>query len=809
MDFELAKANLEDLVRWAEENAHGDERNEATTRLHLIDRLFFECLGWERQECVAEEAFDGSYVDYRFGRIAKRLIVEAKREGTYFELPIGFERRTCKIETLFATPAIKDAITQAVRYCMERGIPLGAVCNGRQIIAFIGSRQDGVPPLQGNALVFSSLDSMLKDFSTLWDALSKPGIEAGRLTGLVAPGSVTPPPERLADHLVNYPGFQARNVLQTDLQIMGDLFVQDVVEAGEVEEEFLRSCYASSGALSQYALVSREILKTRYSALFEQDAGVGLSTARTKEGISEELASSIVAGALSRRPVILLGDVGVGKSIFIRHLIKVDAKDELDRALVLTVDFGSEPTYVSDLEEYIPLQFAEQLSTRYDIDIEERNFVRGVYHGELRRFERGIYQDLREADEAAYKKAEIDFLAEKLKNREGHLRACLEHASRGQKRQVVIFLDNVDQRVSEFQERVFLIAVSLAQRWPGTVFVSLRPATFHRSRVSGSLAAYQPRVFTVSPPRVDHVLTKRIAFARNELKRFGRLRAFPEGLTVDSATLDSYLEILERSLQTNHQLVEMLDNLSGGNIRTSLGFLSSFIGSGHVDTEKILSIREESGSYTVPLHEFLRAIIFQDFKHFDPSVSPVANVFDISSPDGKEHFLTPILLTHIHRSGETSEEEGFVPLESVYAFGQGLGFTPSQIGFSLERCLSKGMIEVNPKNGDAEATHCRISTTGAYTVQRLVSMFVYVDAMVVATPIVDPKTRNYLPTVWKIGERLGRCETFVGYLDEQWKAFGEAETLFDWPRVSDELRADMESVRRRVARREQSPNGDS
>ena len=45
----------------------------------------------------------------------------------------------------------------------------------------------------------------------------------------------------------------------------------------------------------------------------------------------------------------------------------------------------------------------------------------------------------------------------------------------------------------------------LAQNWPMTVFVSLRPDTFYRSRAEGTLAAYQPRAFTISPPRVNVV----------------------------------------------------------------------------------------------------------------------------------------------------------------------------------------------------------------------------------------------------------------------------------------------------------------
>ncbi len=89
MEYEDGHENLSSLIDWANKNNDERSRNEATTRLHLIDRLFFECLGWERGDCVAEERLNGEYIDYSFRCPQCLLIVEAKKEGIYFELPVG------------------------------------------------------------------------------------------------------------------------------------------------------------------------------------------------------------------------------------------------------------------------------------------------------------------------------------------------------------------------------------------------------------------------------------------------------------------------------------------------------------------------------------------------------------------------------------------------------------------------------------------------------------------------------------------------------------------------------------------------
>ena len=45
------------------------------------------------------------------------------------------------------------------------------------------------------------------------------------------------------------------------------------------------------------------------------------------------------------------------------------------------------------------------------------------------------------------------------------------------------------------------------------VFLTLRPETFHNSKKIGTLSGYHPKAFTISPPRVDLVVERRLEFA--------------------------------------------------------------------------------------------------------------------------------------------------------------------------------------------------------------------------------------------------------------------------------------------------------
>lgn len=800
IDFENARDRLRSLAEWWESEG-SQNRNEATTRLHLVNSLLHGVLSWPKAAVIAEERYEGRYADYSVGRPATRLIFEAKREGVYFDLPAGVGPGVMNLSTLFSTSAeFEAAARQVLGYCQERGVPLAAATNGHQLVAFLASRQDGVPPLSGRALVFDSFTGMEEAFPLLWNNLSPEGVEARTIHATLGDTVVSTPPAKLSARIPDYPGFWVRNRIQTELKILADLVLEDIARAPELEEEFLRQCYSSTNTLSEYALVSREILEARYTALTSIETEAALAPARRNDGLSPALTMDVAAGSLGRRPLILLGDVGVGKSMFIRHFMHIDAKVVLSQSIVLSINFGGEATLAEDLKNYVMERFVDQLRD-YDIDIEADKFVRNVYKPELRSFDNSIAGRLKKESPQEFALREISLLEGKVAARDRHLEKSLRYASRSMKRQIIVFLDNIDQRDADFQEQVFLIGQSLAETWPATVFLSLRPDTFYRSRNVGSLTGYQPRVFTIAPPDIKQVIDKRLRFCAGLVNDPGvRHQLMPQALDQQASTLGVYLDILARSFDQHDELVEFVENLSGGNVREALGFLNTFVGSGHVNTRKILEIEAKDGNYLIPLHEFVRAIIFGDHQYFDPAASPIANVLEISTDDGREHFLLTLLLVHIERAGEVGRREGFVGIDEIMVFGQSLGYVPAQIEFALRHGVDKRLLQMGPQRGDETSRRYRITTVGAYTYKKLLPTFIYVDAVVVDTPIVDADAEQAIAHCREVEDRLLRAKHFVSYLDAQWTAVERPNLPFDWPEMSRQLSSDFVRVERSALR---------
>ena len=368
-------------------------------------------------------------------------------------------------------------------------------------------------------------------------------------------------------------------------------------------------------------------------------------------------------------------------------------------------------------------------------------------------------------------------------------------------------MDNVDQRNEAIQEDAFFISQEIAATWEATIFLTLRPQTYYKSKVDGALTGYHPKAFTIAPPRVDDVILKRLRFAQEIAKGEKKISVLNDNILLRLSSLLTYLEILEASFKYNNDLIEFIDNISYGNIRLALEFITTFISSGHVDTEKIFQKDEEhiergdNKRYIVPLHEFLRAIIYGDHKYFYASATSITNVFDLYENDLKEHFITPVILDYLNRSSSKSKF-GFVTTIEVVGYIQSLGFNQEQAMRALFFITTQKLVETEarkkPESISDISKSIRITTLGAYHVQKLISKFVYLDAIIVDTPILDSEFQNELAYSDSIVSRLGRIKKFKLYLDNAWESIDSKKCGFDWLEHSSILDDNLQNISSRL-----------
>ena len=581
--------------------------NEANTRFHIIDRILVECLGWpkEPESFRVEARIDGEFQDYVLGS-PEAIVWEAKRSGVYFDFPEDVLKKIDQsIEGIFAVSKTAEAAMRQVQgYCNSSGIEFAVVCNGHQLIAFAAVRI-GQSWLKGRALCIRNLQHLDEEFPVVWQCLSPDGLAAKRLLLLLTTGSTRSIPRKLSTQLREFPSFRYKTDLQANLRAISELLLEDVISAEALRPQFYRECYCETGALSRDALVSQRILKSRYAALFATADDAPRLEPAAKAGADPSLSNQILTEALARRPIVLLGDVGVGKTSFLQDLIYVRAEKEFARAVYIYIDLGAKAALELDIRRFVVDEIERQLFSRYGVDIYEHNFVRGVYDLEVKRFRSSFKAIVYKSNKAKLDEQMTARIDELINNKSEHLRRSLEHVALARKRQIIIIFDNADQRATEVQQAAFIISQEFAQNWNALVFITVRPQTFFQSKRAGALAAYPHNVFTILPPRPEVVIERRLIFALKVAE--GRISPDAlQGVRLNLGNMVVFLRALLYSMEKNRDITEILANITGGNIRAVVEFVRQFIGSPNVEAEKIVGIHEKRENTSYPYTNFQR-----------------------------------------------------------------------------------------------------------------------------------------------------------------------------------------------------------
>ncbi|XYB77560.1 hypothetical protein ACSTJ7_23220 [Vibrio parahaemolyticus] len=800
---DILKALIDTL---AEQDA---DLNEAQTRFHIIDVIVKQCLNWDGLIEVEQYESANGFTDYELG-VPRKVVIEAKRESVGFEIPVGRNPKyTLPIKSLVqSNSGLKSAMQQAQNYCSNRGIPIAIVTNGHQYVAFIAARVDGVNVFDGQALVFTSLQDIYNNFVPFWNCLSLDGIEDNRLMRQLTVGDVRLP-NKLSHQLIDYPRIRYASDLQVTLRQLSELFIQDTIDDPELEKSFFQQCYCESGVLNQYSLLSKSILEARYAAIFTASEDQPLvQPVKTKRERNFE--PSILSEAMSRRPIVLIGDVGVGKTSFIKNLIHNSAFEEFKNAIYIYIDLGSTATLDTDLNQLVLDQIQQQLYDKYDVDISRSGFIQRVYHEEIKRFENGLWGMYKESNPEKYQEKLVEELFSLKSNVRNHTQRSIEHISKERRKQIIICLDNADQREFNVQQEAFLISQELAKEWKSTVFLSVRPQTFYKSKRSGALNAYPHKIFTISPPRVDDVVSKRLRFAAKMAR--GEKSKIDMGV-VTSENLAVFLDVLVRSLNSSKELNEFLTNITGGNIRSVIEFVTGFIGSPNIEARKIIDIEEFQGGYRIPLHEFTKQALLGDYSHYSPETSTSMNVLDLSSPDPKEHFLVPLIISYLDSKGEHLDKDGFCRAETLITECQNHGYTQKQVEHALRRATNRKLIETSLRvtfeededNGliGEMPDSFRVTTIGAYHIKKWLGDFAYLDAMLFDTPVLDPDVREQLSknvSSLDIAVRYERTTHFKNYLINNWKQFVRAPSYFNFEDICVERNDSFVKVGKHVSR---------
>lgn len=771
--------------------------NEAQNRFQFIDRLLKECLGWE-QPNIEVEVFDdlGGKADYLLGKPPKAAL-EAKREAIVFDIPpIGNPSLVRKLQPLLkASKNLDAAVRQVIPYCAIHGAQIAIICNGPQLTIF-QAIIPGMSPLDGDCYFFDGFDSYVEYFPVLWKLLSPEGITENRAYRDLALHRNPRMPPKASTAIAEPYKYRYRNRFQENLRSLSSLLLETIEDDPSIKTTFYKECYVPIEANNRHLLLSKNIIASRYRRV--GDDGIAPSALDEITVIDDgelKINDAAISGVTGSRPIVVIGDVGVGKTSFFENLFESLPSSEKADTYFVHINLGIKANLSKDIKSYVLSEIPAVLNSKYGVDINAATFANAIYHSDLLEFDRGVKGALKSIDEPAYQRERVAFLAEKLGVRDRHLQASLGHLARGRNKQIILVLDNADQRTFAVQQETFLIAQELAASRNVLVFVALRPSTFYVSKTTGALSAYQNKILTIAPPPADEVIQRRLIFAA----RVAEGKVAPAALTDIRLHLGSvvlFLRATLRSIRNSESIRQFLSNITGGNTRAVIELITGFFGSPNVDSQKIVRIEEESGSYKIPLHEFTKHALLGEYAYYNSQSSLVAcNIFDVGTADPREHFLASMIVAFLSGNLGVLDQDGFLNGRELLKEMARHGFVEEQIRHAIRRLATKRLIETPhahyreipvDDHEPPEQFHFRATSVGVYHIRYWSGSFAFLDAVSTDTPIFDEETRAEVSkraASFLIEDRFLKASSFKKYLETQWHLANFAINYFDFVSV--------------------------
>jgi hypothetical protein len=555
-----------------------------------------------------------------------------------------------------------------------------------------------------------------------------------------------------------------RNLLGTSLAPIIQQYMGEI--AGEDTRDLLRQLFVNSPSLSEMFKevthnISLELSKTISAA---NNIVPSPDVAKLRVAARGRISSAL---ALKNRGevILLLGRVGSGKTTFLEHFLRVEAKKVFSGHLVVSLDFRN-LVLGGDVKQFFFEKVREVLSRNEQFAKLVGSNIRKIFAAEIRELTLGPLASMARnqpkkydeqisillqgiySDPPLYYSRSLKYLADKLGIR------C------------VLFFDNVDQLDFSFQQNIFAFAHAISANTHAISLLTMWEETFVRSKRTGTLATYPTGGYHLPPVSVVDIISKRLTFVVDELKNDGLSKQLLPN-PAQAEQMATFLSIVNNSIMHDRKRARFfLESIAMGNLRKAMEIFSSFLVSGHTDAGKILAVR----GYYIPLHEFIKSIGLGDNRTYQSELSPIMNLFTIQDESRPSHFtkirLMELLYFNRNRSA-ASIGVGFVRTASLKDNLEIIGTSERDVLESLQLLSTFALVENDTYDVRVVSDAYRITPAGRYYIRYLAHQFSYFDLVLQDTPICDAnafETIKTLASSHEMTDRFKRVTEFLEYL---------------------------------------------
>lgn len=811
-------------IRSLAQKERGRNLNEADTRFNIIDSIVHDVLDWPKTAVKRELSISPGFADYVLYNAANlpALVIEAKREGSYFKLP---NRKTTNpnapeylsMRSLLTDAPIKEAISQARTYCLDIGCAFGCITNGHEWIIFRAFEQ-GADWKSLRAFVLPSLDSIDENFTQIFNSLSYRRVSFdGSLNELI---SKTP----LENRETYRPGDEITAYTRTIQSNKYVQYLRPIAERffGQIDAkqlELMNECYVSDPSYESTFKAAESIL---FDSLTPYLESYGVKETKNTDGggsFGSRLEKSVTREARAD-VVVLFGGKGIGKSTFLRRLLFTKPPQILKKnSVIALVDLLSTPEDKPVIEKKIWETLITQMDTENILN-SDREKLSTLFND---RFEIAEKQDLYNIpkDSLEYNKTLNSLISDWKKDHQYVAQKLGEHLKRRHKG-VIVVIDNTDQ-FRGLQEYCFTHAQSIANTLKCLVIISMREERFYASTIHGVLDAFQNSGFHLSSPSPQDVFLKRINYVLRLLNNKSRRSEIidPETTPETITAITALLRNLRSEFQSNaSHLSGFLTACAHGNIRLALELFRGLIQSRYTNIDEITS----KPDWTWQIHQVLKPVMIPNRFFYEESESHVPNIFQLRNKKRSSHFTTQRILGALVSHSE-SRGSSFVDLPQLLTEHSNRFHMEEDTKATIDMLLRYGLIEANNRIDEYADSIDSIRATpyGRHLQNQLSSAFTYIDLVSTDTAICDSRVSSELARlstnefeIWetpntnkakrieRVEARIMKAKEFADYLqreeEREAELYGLSTSERFVPHIQQKLDEEILRVRRSANR---------
>jgi len=593
------------------------------------------------------------------------------------------------------------------------------------------------------AILFPHFDSILADFSTFYELLSKEDSRKHSFrvifdriheNRLVLDRPLTPP--ITSDDNAILP----KSSLAFDLENVFSNYFAGL--AGDRDADMLIDCFVETreSRIADFSLekITKNVLGNINPA--EKDIEASL----------QAIVQNTVAGELGQT-VFIVGPPGAGKSTFLdRFFARTLSPEVRERCVVIGINVldasgheaGVIPWMTNEAIRCVERQLFPSGSPVW-------NELQGLYHFEYVKRSEGVdaYLYNRSKDEFKEKfSAYVDDQVEK--DREGYLNRLLRDIVNNRKKLPIFIIDNTDEFDIGFKTAVFQFFQSIRRAVGHCLLVF--PAT-DRSAWSFSKTEifniYASKSFFLPTPSPREVFRKRVDYIKGKLnfpgEKQGAAYLAGRGIRITIKDLGAFAAVVETLFVDQDYAAKRVGELSNYNMRETLKLSKRIITSSVLNVEDLIR-SYVTGDLVAPTPEkFMNALMKGDYQFFRDGDEPLLfSLFQVDSTIRQSPLLALrilLLLRDLHGAAN-DDVDRYMSVGSISSFFDVTSVSEAAVQKSLTVLLAAGLIEPYDLSMKDYSDGQRVAITHSGLSHVELAMFnpVFFEQMALTTRIADP-----------------------------------------------------------------------